>query len=98
MQYLTIEAIKAHSRIDYDCEDGLIELYGAAAENTVLKQLDKTLDEIKDENGGTVPPDVIVSTLEIAENMIRHRSPTEKTNMDSVPCGFGMQMKANMKL
>ena len=98
MQYLTIEAIKAHSRIDYDCEDGLIELYGAAAENTVLKQLDKTLDELKGENGGTVPSDVIVSTLEIAENMIRHRSPLEQTNINSVSYGFGMQMKANMKL
>ena len=95
---MTIEAIKAHSRIDYDCEDGLIDLYGAAAENAVLKQLDKTLDEIMDENGGAVPHDVIVSTLEIAENMIRHRSPTEQTSINPVPYGFGIQMKAHIKL
>ena len=31
MKWLTIEYIKQHSRIDYDCEDELLELYGEAA-------------------------------------------------------------------
>ena len=98
MQYLTIEAIKTHSRIDYDCEDVLIGLYGAAAEKVVLNQLGKTLDELMAENDGIVPPDIIVSTLEIADNMIRHRSTTEQADINAVPYGFDMQMKTHMKL
>ena len=98
MQYLTIEAIKTHSRIDYDCENELLELYGAAAEKVVLNQLGKTLDELLDENDGIVPSDIIVSTLEIAENMIRHRSPTEQSSIKAVPFGFDMQMKKYIKL
>ena len=98
MQYLTIEAIKTHSRIDYDCEDVLIGLYGAAAEKVVLNQLGKTLDELMAENDGIVPPDIIVSTLEIADNMIRHRSTTEQASIKAVPFGFDMQMKKYIKL
>ena len=36
MKWLTLEWIKDHSRIDFDCEDELLELYGASAEDTVL--------------------------------------------------------------
>ena len=36
MKWLKIDYIKQHSRIDYDCEDGLLELYGESAEETVL--------------------------------------------------------------
>ena len=31
MEYLTLEYIKQHSRIDFDCEDDLLELYGSSA-------------------------------------------------------------------
>ena len=36
MKFLTIEYIKQHSRLDFDCEDGELELYGTAAEDTIL--------------------------------------------------------------
>ena len=36
MKWLSIDYIKQHSRIDYDCEDGLLEMYGDSAEDTVL--------------------------------------------------------------
>ena len=32
MKYLSLEYIKQHSRIDYDCEDDLLEMYGDSAE------------------------------------------------------------------
>ena len=36
MKWLTLDWIKQHSRIDFDCEDDLLELYGEAAEEAVL--------------------------------------------------------------
>ena len=32
MKYLTIDDIKAQLRLDFDCEDSLLELYGNGAE------------------------------------------------------------------
>ena len=47
MKWLTIDYIKQHSRIDYDCEDALLELYGNAAEETVMNILGRDYDDIK---------------------------------------------------
>ena len=44
MKWLTIGDIKQHSRIDYACEDALLELYGEAAEDTTLNALGKTYE------------------------------------------------------
>ena len=98
MEYMTVGYIKAHSRIDYDCEDNLIELYGAAAEKAVLNLLNCSVEKLKQSNGGTVPQDVISATFEIADNLIRHRSPTENSSMSIVPNGFDMLLKPYMNL
>ena len=50
MKWLTIGDIKQHSRIDYACEDALLELYGEAAEDTTLNALGKTYDELIDDD------------------------------------------------
>jgi Mg2+/Co2+ transporter CorC len=46
IKWLTIEYIKKHSRIDYDCEDDLLELYGNAAEDMVMNTIRRDYDEI----------------------------------------------------
>ena len=93
MEYLTLDYIKAHSRIDYDCEDDLIELYGSAAEQMVLNYLECSLDDLKEANGGMVPPVVINATYMIADNLYRHRSPTEQTSLYLVPYGIDLMLK-----
>lgn len=98
MEYLTVEYIKAHSRVDYDCEDDLIDLYGAAAEKAVINLLGRSLDDLKAANDGLVPPDVIVATFQLADSLIRHRSPTEQVNLSSVPYGYDLMLKPYMLL
>ncbi len=93
MEYLTVEYIKAHSRIDYDCEDDLIDLYGTAAEEAILNLLNRTLEDLKEANGGMVPATVIEATFTLADNLIRHRSPTEQTSLSVVPYGFDLMLK-----
>ena len=96
MKYLTIEYIKAHSRIDYDCEDDLLNVYGMAAEEAVLNLLNCSLDDLA--NGGNVPQGVINATIELADNLIRHRSPTEQTNITVMPHNFDLLLKSHIVL
>ena len=98
MEYLTVEYIKAHSRIDYDCEDDLIDLYGSAAERAILNLLGRSLDDLKEANDGLVPPDVIVATFQLADNLIRHRSPVEQVSLSSVPYGYDLMLKPYIAL
>ena len=98
MEYLTVEYIKAHSRIDYDCEDDLIDLYGSAAERSILNLLGRSLDDLKEANDGLVPPDVIVATFQLADNLIRHRSPVEQVSLSSVPYGYDLMLKPYIAL
>lgn len=93
MKYLTLDYIKAHSRIDYGCEDDIIEQKGCAAEDAILKLLNRSLDDLKDCNGGKVPSAVMEATFELADSLIQHRSPTEQVSLSVVPYGFDLMLK-----
>ena len=98
MKYLTLEYIKLHSRIDYDCENEIIEKYASAAENSILRLLNRTIDDLMEANGGEVPDEVMVATMELAENLIRHRAPTEQASLSIVPYNFDLMLKPHMAL
>lgn len=98
MKYLTLEYIKSHSRIDYDCENEIIEKYAAAAENSILRLLNRTIDDLMEANGGEVPDEVVQATLELTENLIRHRAPVEQTALSIVPYNFDLMLKPHMAL
>lgn len=98
MKYLKIEYIKQHSRIDFDCEDAVLELYGTAAEDTVLNILNRSLDELKEMNDGNVPAPVIQATLMLTENSYLHRAPADSVNLYAVPYGIDILIKPYMKL
>ena len=88
MKWLTIEYIKTHSRIDYDCEDGLLELYGGDAENTILHLIRRTLANVKDMNGGEVPPELYHAALLLTDTSYEHRNPQTQTNLNNVDWNF----------
>ena len=97
MKYLTLEYIKAHSRIDYDCENDLIEKYASAAERSILNLIGQSYDELID-TYGEVPDDIMVATFELADNLIRHRSPVEQMGMSIVPYNFDFMLKNYIRL
>lgn len=98
MKFLTIDYIKQHSRIDFDCEDGVLDLYGTAAENTVLSIIRRTLDNIRDMHDGVLPPELYHAALLLTEQGYNYRSPVSPTNMSIVPYGFDMMLKPLMRL
>ena len=93
MEYLTLDYIKAHSRIDYDCEDDILEAKGSAAEVAILNLLNCSLDDLKEANGGIVPTPVIEATFELADSLIQHRAPTEHVSLSIVPYGFDLMLR-----
>ena len=97
MKYLTLEYIKAHARIDYDCENDLIEMYGSAAERSILNLIGQSYEELID-TYGEVPDDIMVATFELADNLIRHRSPVEQMGMSIVPYNFDFMLKNYIRL
>ena len=101
MKWLKIDYIKQHSRIDYDCEDGLLELYGESAEETVLNVINRTYDEVVAKFGTEdkpIPAALIHASLLLVEVSYPQRGPISQQNMYTVPYAFDMLVKPYMKL
>ena len=97
MKWLTLEWIKKHSRIDFDCEDDLLELYGESAEDTVLNVIARSYTEVI-EQYGEVPKPLFVAALMLVEVSYTQRAPITQQNMYTVPYAFDMMVKPYMKL
>lgn len=105
MKWLKIDYIKQHSRIDYDCEDALLELYAESAEEMVLNTLRRTYEDLL-ENFGIDQPDgskhvpaaIVQASLMLVDSSYTNRSPISPTNMYQVPYTFDFLVKPYMKL
>lgn len=97
MKWLTLESIKAHSRIDFDCEDSLLEIYGAAAEDTVLNVCNRTYDDLVEEYGD-IPPALQQASLMLVDNSYTQRSPASVQQLYAVPYTFDILVKPYVKL
>ena len=97
MKFLTLDYIKQHSRIDFDCEDELLELYGESAEDTVMNYLNRSSADLIAEYG-VVPTAIMHATLMLVDISYQHRSPVTTVNVSIVPYTFDMLIKPYMKL
>lgn len=101
MKWLKIDYIKKHSRIDYDCEDALLELYGEAAEDTVMNIIGRDYDDIV-ENFGTdkhpVPAAIIQASLLLVDMSYAQRTPASQQQLFTVPYSFDLLIKPYMRL
>ena len=92
MKYLTIDDIKAQLRLDFDCEDSLLELYGIGAEDTILHLCNRTYENLV-ETFGEVPAAIRQVTLELVSQSYEQRSPASPTNLSAVPYNFDLLIK-----
>ena len=75
MNFLTLEDIKLQCHLDdwqMEEQHPLLERYGAAAEGSVLRCCNRTLEDLY-ENYGKVPDEFHVAALMIAKDMYDHR-------------------------
>lgn len=96
MKWLTLDYIKQHLRIDNDCEDNILTLYGESAEETILKLIRRTYDELI-ETYGCVPSPLYHAALMLVDVSYQYRSPVGQT-MSIVPYTFDLLVKPYMKL
>ena len=96
MKWLTLDWIKKHSRIDFDCEDGLLELYGEAAEDAVLNIINRSYTEVV-ETYGDVPKGLYIAALMQVEASYNHRSAVNQQQLFDVP-GFSIHLKPYVRL
>ena len=103
MKYMTLEYIKAHSRIDSNTEDSVLEEIGTAAENAVMKFLnrgtttDQAIANIVEEYG-EIPADIILATQMLTDTFYQHRSQVSQNAMSYVPYTFDVLIKPYMIL
>lgn len=97
MKWLTLDYIKKHSRIDFDGEDDLLNIYGESAEDTVLNVIARSYTEVI-ETYGEVPKPLYVASLMLVEVSYTQRAPITQTNLYTVPYSFDMMVKPYMRL
>ena len=98
MKFLSIEYIKQHSRIDYDCEDSLLETYGDSAEETLTqylnrgKRVEDMIESLREEYG-QIPANIYHAALILVDHSYQHRSPASMQNLYTVPYSFDVLVK-----
>ena len=97
MKWLTIDYIKEHVRIDSDCEDSLLELYGDAAEEAALNIMQRTKADLIEEYG-KVPTPVIQATLLFVGDLYKNREMQITGNSNNINPAFGTLLKPYCKL
>lgn len=99
MNILTLDLIKQQCRIEPEMteEDSLLELYGNAAEETVLNYCNRTLESLYEEYG-SIPTAITQGALLLVANSYKNREPASITNLYLVPYSFDALVKPYMIL
>lgn len=99
MNILTLDLIKQQCRIEPEMseEDSLLELYGNAAEETLLNYCNRTLESLYEEYG-SIPTAITQGALLLVANSYKNREPASITNLYLVPYTFDALVKPYMIL
>ena len=97
MQFLSIDYIQQHSRIDCTCEAEILSLYGDAAEQTLLNYIGMTYDEVVTKYGD-VPAPLKQAALMLVDVSYNNRAPISPQSMSLVPYTFDLLVKPYIKL
>jgi hypothetical protein len=86
LQFLTLEDIKAQARIeaDFTDDDQYLMMLGKAAERRLLKDIQRTYDEVV-EMEGEWPMDLTLAALLLTATWYKHREPETNQSMSVVP-------------
>lgn len=100
MKFLTFDQIKAQLRLD-DAqaaeEHDLLEMYGEAAEDTVLDLIRRPLYNVV-QVYGHVPKRLVQASLLIVAQSYQHREPASSQNLSIIPDSLDMLLKSFIRL
>lgn len=92
MTIVSLNEIKANSRIEGNAEDTLLESLGEAAEVTVLNLIERTQEDIEAEFG-KVPAPIRQAILMYADHLYNHRGIVNPTALYNVPYSIDAMIK-----
>ena len=101
LRVVTLDELKAQMREDFDGEDHLIELYGEAAENAVIKATRRSYEELvemAEAEGNDFPSMLKVAVLMLAAHSHRNREPVAAVAQNAVPYALDMYIKPYVRL
>ena len=97
LKWLTIDAIHAHCRIDFSCEDAELEQMGIAAEQAILDLTRRTFDNFID-TYGRIPDPIYNATLLLVQSLYKNRDAEEQRDSKEIAFGFSFMVKNYMVL
>jgi uncharacterized phage protein (predicted DNA packaging) len=97
LRWLSIEAIKTHCRIDFDCEDAELEQFGIAAEQAILDLTRRTYENFLD-TYGRIPDPIFNATLLLVQSLYNNRDAEEQRDSKEIAFGFSFMVKNYMVL
>ena len=97
LKWLSIDAIHAHCRIDFNCEDAELEQYGMAAEQAILNLTRRTYDNFID-TYGRIPDPIFNASLLLVQSLYKNRDAEEQRDSKDIAYGFQFLVKNYMAL
>ena len=76
----------------------MLNLYGEAAEDTVLNYIGLSYDELLQKYSGKVPKPIVQAALMLVDTSYQYRSPITPGNVSLVPYTFDLLLKPYVKL
>lgn len=97
LKWLSIDAIHAHCRIDFNCEDAELEQMGITAEQAILDLTRRTYENFID-TYGRIPDPIFNASLLLVQNLYNNRDAEEQRDSKEIAFGFSFMVKNYMVL
>ena len=97
LKWLSIDAIHAHCRIDFACEDAELEQMGIAAEQAILDLTRRTYENFID-TYGRIPDPIFNASLLLVQSLYKNRDAEEQRDSKEIAFGFSFMVKNYMVL
>lgn len=97
MKWLTIDAIHAHCRIDFNCEDAELVQMGITAEQTILDLTRRTYENFID-TYGRIPDPIFNASLLLVQQLYNNRDAGTTQQTYATLYGFDFLLKNYMCL
>ena len=97
LKWLSIDAIHAHCRIDFACEDAELEQMGITAEQAILDLTRRTYENFID-TYGRIPDPIFNASLLLVQSLYKNRDAEEQRDSKEIAFGFSFMVKNYMVL
>ena len=97
LRWLSVQAIHAHCRIDFNCEDAELEQMGITAEQAILDLTRRTYENFLD-TYGRIPDPIFNASLLLVQNLYNNRDAADTQKKEASLYGFDLLLKNYMVL